>query len=168
MQVARKNLDEGIVEVNKNYTDATFTTWENIHRAIIFGRIFIFFISFKYLKVTKLYIYYNLIMTLAWEIGLPLTLGSYRVNYLQQVIIVTFMADYIGSFFAPMVLVLIVHLSQIASERMLYGNDITASLVTQILGVCVIQCVHLFATHIIITWFGMIFVKAEIVRIGND
>ena len=168
MQIARKILNEGNVDVNKNYTDATFSTWENIYTVIIFGRILVFFLSFKYLKVTKLYIYYNLLTALVWEIGLPHTLGLYRINYLQLSMLVIFTFDYINSFVVPVFFVVMVHLSTIASENVLYGNEITAALVIRVLSVCVIQFVHLFTVHIMITWVGMLFVKAEIVRIGND
>ena len=167
MQKARNGLDEGKVDVNESYTDATFSTWEKIFIAMIFARLPIFFLSFKYLKVTKLYIYYNLMTALIWEIGLPSTMGTARINYMQMSLLVIFILDYFH-FWAPVLCMTIIHLSQIASESILYGNEITASLVIHVLGVCVIQFLHFFTVHIIITHVGMIFVDSEIVRIGND
>ena len=167
MQKARTGLDEGKIDVNESYTDATFSTWEKIFIAMIFARLPIFFLSFKYLKVTKLYIYYNLMFALIWDIGLPSTMGTARINYVQVSLLVIFILDYFH-FWAPVLCMTIIHLSQIASESILYGNEITASLFIHVHGVCVIQFLHFFTVHIIITQVGMIFVDSEIVRIGND
>ena len=43
---------------------------------MIFAHLILLFLSFKYLRVTKVYIYCNLIVTLIWEIGLPNGLGA--------------------------------------------------------------------------------------------
>ena len=71
-------------------------------------------------------------------------------------------------FYPSIACILGVHLSHIFSKSILYGNEITALFVIQVLGVCVIQFLQLFTVHIIITKVGMIFVEAEIVRVGND
>ena len=86
---------------------------------------------------------------------------------MQVTVLIMFSSDYFD-FYPTIVCVVMVHLSQIASESILYGNEITASLVISVLGVCVLQFINLFTIHILITKVGMIFVESEIVRIGND
>ena len=78
-----------------------------------------------------------------------------------------FGSDYF-EFYPSVVCIIIVHLSQIASESILYGNEITTSLVISVLGVCVLQFLNLFTIHILLTKVGMIFVESEIMRVGND
>ena len=134
---------------------------------MIFAHLILLFLSFKYLRVTKVYIYCNLIVTLICEIGLPNGLGAERIEFMHLSLLMIFILDYFD-FYPSIVCIIIVHLSQIASESILYGNEITTSHVISVLGICVLQFLQLFTIHIIITKVGMIFVESEIVRIGND
>lgn len=63
-QKSRVIFNEGKLEVNKAFTDATFEIFEKIFISMMFGRLVLSLISFKYLKVTKLMIYYHLLMAL--------------------------------------------------------------------------------------------------------
>ena len=86
---------------------------------------------------------------------------------MQLSLLIVFSSDYFD--FSPSIVsVMMVHLSQIASESILYGNEITTSLVISVLGVCVLQFLNLFTIHILLTKVGMIFVESEIMRVGND
>ena len=134
---------------------------------MIFARLILLFLSFKYLRVTKVYIYYNLFVILVCEMGLPNSLGAERIEFIQLSLIIVFCSDFFD-FYPSIVCIMIVHLTQIASESILYGNEITTSLVISVLGVCILQFINLFTIHILITKVGMIFVESEIVRIGND
>ena len=166
-QKSRTDLEEGKVDVNENYTDATYSTFESVFTAMICARVLLLILSFKYLRLTKVFIYYNVMAALVWEIGLPHGMGLERINYMQVQLVIVFILDYFD-FYPSIACIVGVHLSHIFSESVLYGHEITALFVIQVLGVCVIQYLQLFTVHIIMTKMGMIFVEAEIVRIGND
>lgn len=134
---------------------------------MIFGRLLLFLLSFRYLRVTKIYIYYNLLLALVWEIGLPHGMGTERISFLQTYLVTVFIFDYFD-FYPTVLCITTVQLSQIVSESLLYGNEITASFIIQVLGSCVLQVLALFFIHLMITKVGMIFVETEIVRTGKD
>ena len=63
---------------NEEFVNSTHDIVSQVFTWLIFGRALLLLISFKYLGVTKMMCYYNLLMLLLNEIGLPNDSGDLR------------------------------------------------------------------------------------------
>lgn len=96
----REIIQKDEIPVSESYTDATFHIYEKLFNLLTFSRILLLFISFKYSKVTKYMIYYQLLIVLVAEIGIPQDRGSsVSVSaFLQIYLTIIFILDYFDFF----------------------------------------------------------------------
>ena len=82
-------------------------------------------------------------------------------------LLIYFIQDYFH-FYPTVICITVVQLAQIPACSLLYGNEVTASLITKVVLGCFLQFFNLFFIHIVMTQVGMIFVNSETVRVGNE
>ena len=79
----------------------------------------------------------------------------------------SFSTDYFH-FWPTAIGALFVQTSSLVARGSLYGQEITAGIVFEGLFTVFWLFMNLLGTHIILEWIGMIFVKSESIRIGNE
>lgn len=81
-------------EVNQETVDTTFSAFVKLFYVLSFGRLVLLLISIKYLKITKVYCYYQLLIWLVIEVGLPYDSGELRMSWLHVNLLIFFILDY--------------------------------------------------------------------------
>ena len=76
----------------------------------LIGRALLLLISFKYLKVSKVMCYYQLLIELFYEVGFPVDTGDVRQSNLRTRLINFFILDYFH-FYPTVICVMVVQLS---------------------------------------------------------
>ena len=102
---------------------------------LMFGRALMLIVSYKYLPITKFMVYYQLLLALVTEIGLPLDMGTYAQEFVQVDLLISFILDYF-SFYPTTACIILVQASQLPATSLLYGKEITAKLTISIISGC--------------------------------
>lgn len=152
---------------NEDYTDATFKYFERLMIILIFTRLALFLISLKYPWVIKLAVYFHFFKELVFEVGLPMDRGIIAIEILYSRNILSFIMYYF-EFLPSTACAMITSLAQIPASQFLYGKEIMAMAVFDSLSTCISQYFGLLCIHITMTQIGMLYVRAELLAIGND
>ena len=92
--------------------------------------------------------YYTLLCKALIEIGFPTDAGDLRQNFLQLNLLIFFVLDYFH-FYPTLICIMIIQLAQIPTTSFLYGEEITAALIINVVIGCIWQAFNLFFTHLL-------------------
>ena len=106
-------------------------------------------------------------MELIVQIGFPIDMGEFGLDFLGIQNMFSFIIDYF-SYWPSAICIVIVQFAQVPARVFLYGKELDTSFVWIQLLHQVYTMFNLYVIHIIMTWVGLIFVKSETVRIGNE
>ena len=160
-------VNQEIIPYNKDFTDATFLYFKYLYIVLSFSRVIIILASIKYLKVTKAIAYYMLAMEFIFEVGLPINRGSESAGYVNLLMTIFFVLDYFH-FWPTVICSALVSIANGVANGYLYSSEPSK---INVLGIFVNVMMNFCAqvgVHIITTAAGMLFVDAEVLRLGND
>ena len=131
-----------------------------------YGRLFLILVSMKKLAVCKMYIYYQIVYLILEEC-LPRDFGEMQLKVLMNQTVLDFSLLYFN-FWPSCIGVLCIQIFQVAARTFIYDKDVTSSVIAEGIGGIVFQFSNLLAMHIVINIVGLLFVKAEILRAGDE
>ena len=160
-------VNQEMIPYNKDFTDATFLYFKYFYIVLSFSRVIIILASIKYLKVTKAIAYYMLAMEFIFEVGLPINRGSESAGHLNLLMTFFFVLDYFH-FWPTVICCALVSIANGVAIGYLYSSEPSK---INVLGIFVNVIMNFCAQvvmHVIMTAAGMLFVDAEVLRLGND
>ena len=80
--------------MNTAYVEDTFEYFKVAWLAMSFGRFILLLLTIKYLKVTKIFLYWGLVMELIVQIGFPMDTGVFGSDFLATSNLVAFVLEY--------------------------------------------------------------------------
>ena len=133
---------------------------------LTFGRLILIFISIKKLSICKMFIYYQVIYILLEEL-LPRDYGDMQLKLLMANNIMNFALLYF-SFWPSVICMLSTQVFQAASETFVYGKDFSDEILIECIFGLLWQLFNMAIIHAIVSFVGMLYVEASILRNGNE
>ena len=162
-----KEANREVIPYNKDFTDATFGYFKNAYMILFFSRVIFVGVSFKYLKVTKAIAYLQLAKELIFELGIPINRGSESAAFVNMKTTLYFSLDYFH-FWPTAIFCSAVSITNGVAKGYLYSNQMSNIVSYEVILNVLTNFLTQTIIHIIINAAGMLFVEAELLRVGNE